>query len=68
MALPAGRPDQLWQVVISQWLIKTGWEAMLTPVTYLVVGFLKRREGVEVFDTDTDFSPFAKSGSRHGGA
>ena len=58
----AGWPiGQLWQVVISQWLIKTAWEALLTPVTYLVVGFLKRREGVEVFDTDTDFSPFAKA-------
>ena len=58
----AGWPiEQLWQIVISQWLIKTAWEALLTPVTYLVVGFLKRREGVEVFDTDTDFSPFAKA-------
>ncbi len=52
-------PEQLMQVVISQWLIKTGWEVLLTPVTYIVVGFLKRREGVDVFDTDTDFSPFA---------
>jgi uncharacterized integral membrane protein (TIGR00697 family) len=58
----AGWPiEQLGQVVISQWLIKTAWEALLTPVTYLVVGFLKRREGIEVFDTDTDFSPFAKA-------
>lgn len=56
----AGWPlEQLWQVVLSQWLIKTAWEALLTPVTYQVVGFLKRREGVEVFDTHTDFSPFA---------
>ena len=59
----AGWPvEQLWQIVFSQWLIKTAWEALLTPVTYLVVGFLKRREGVEVFDTATDFSPFAKAG------
>jgi uncharacterized integral membrane protein (TIGR00697 family) len=58
----AGWPiEQLWQVVLSQWLIKTAWEALLTPVTYAVVAFLKRREGVEVFDTDTDFSPFARS-------
>jgi uncharacterized integral membrane protein (TIGR00697 family) len=58
----AGWPvEQLWQVVLSQWAIKTAWEALLTPVTYVVVGFLKRREGVEVFDTDTDFSPFAKA-------
>ncbi len=55
-------PELLWQVVLSQWLIKTVWEAVLTPVTYLVVGFLKRREGVEVFDSETDFSPFAKAG------
>ncbi|MXP08896.1 queuosine precursor transporter [Pseudoblastomonas halimionae] len=54
-------PELLWQVVLSQWLIKTGWEALLTPVTYAVVGWLKRREGVDVFDEDTDFSPFAKA-------
>ena len=58
----AGWPiEQLWQVVVSQWAIKTAWEALLTPVTYAVVGFLKRREGVEVFDSSTDFSPFAKA-------
>ena len=54
-------PEQLFQVVLSQWAIKTAWEAILTPVTYLVVGTLKRREGAEVFDTDTNFSPFGKS-------
>ena len=53
-------PEQLGQVILSQWLIKTGWEALLTPATYAVVNFLKRREGVEVFDTGTDFSPFAR--------
>ena len=59
----AGWPiEQLWQVVLSQWLIKTAWEALLTPVTYAAVGFLKRREGVDVFDAGTDFSPFAKAG------
>jgi uncharacterized integral membrane protein (TIGR00697 family) len=58
----AGWPvEQLWQVVLSQWAIKSAWEAVLTPVTYSVVGFLKRREGVDVFDTATDFSPFAKA-------
>lgn len=55
----AGWPvEQLWQVVLSQWAIKVAWEALLTPVTYWVVGFLKRREGVEAFDSATDFSPF----------
>jgi len=55
-------PEQLVQVVLSQWAIKTAWEAALTPVTYLAVGALKRREGVEVFDEGTDFSPFGRSG------
>lgn len=54
-------PEQLMQVVVSQWFIKTMWEVLLTPVTYLVIGTLKRREGVDVYDTATDFSPFGKS-------
>ena len=45
----------------TQWVLKVGWEVLLTPVTYAVVGFLKRREGVEVFDVGTAFSPFAKA-------
>ena len=58
----AGWPiEQLGQVVLSQWAIKTAWEALLTPVTYQVVGWLKRAEGVDVYDTDTDFSPFART-------
>ena len=51
-------PEQLYEVVLSQWFIKTAWEAALTPATYLVVGALKRREGVDVFDEGTDFNPF----------
>jgi uncharacterized integral membrane protein (TIGR00697 family) len=49
-------------LAITQWVIKTTWEVVLTPVTYAVVGWLKSREGVDVFDTDIEFSPFAKSG------
>ncbi len=55
----AGWPvEQLGQVIVSQWFIKTAWEAILTPATYVVVGFLKKREGIDVFDEGTDFSPF----------
>ncbi|WP_137681204.1 queuosine precursor transporter [Aurantiacibacter suaedae] len=58
----AGWPvEQLWQVILSQWAIKTAWEALLTPFTYWAVNFLKRREGVDVFDEQTDFSPFGHS-------
>jgi uncharacterized integral membrane protein (TIGR00697 family) len=51
-------PEQLWQVIVSQWLIKTGWEVLLTPFTYWAVITLKRREGIDVYDEGTDFSPF----------
>ena len=45
-------------VLATQWVLKVGWEAILTPVTYLVVGWLKRREGIDVYDEGTDFTPF----------
>ncbi|RYY24713.1 MAG: VUT family protein [Sphingomonadales bacterium] len=45
-------------VLFTQWFLKVAWEVLLTPVTYVVVGFLKRREGVDVFDEGTDFTPF----------
>lgn len=45
-------------VLFTQWALKVGWEALLTPVTYAVVGWLKRAEGVDVYDEATDFSPF----------
>ena len=46
-------------VMLTNWALKVGWEVVLTPATYLVVGFLKTREGVDVFDQGTDFTPFA---------
>jgi hypothetical protein len=50
-------------VMFTNWAMKVLWEAVLTPVTYAVVGWLKAREGVDVYDEDTDFSPFAKTDS-----
>ncbi len=51
-------PALVIKVLWTQWLLKVLWEALLTPVTYAVVGFLKRREGIDVFDERTNFSPF----------
>jgi queuosine precursor transporter len=60
-----GAPDwpveAMLMVMVSQFILKVSWEALLTPVTYGVVGFLKRREGIDVFDERTDFSPFKAS-------
>ena len=43
--------------VVAQWLFKSLYEAVATPLTYLVVNKLKRLEGVDVYDRDTDFNP-----------
>lgn len=47
------------QVVVFNWGFKVLVEALMTPLTYLVVGFLKRHEREDVFDVDTDFTPFS---------
>ena len=44
--------------MITQWLVKSGYEAAATPLTYLAVGFLKRKDGVDAYDRDTRFNPF----------
>jgi uncharacterized integral membrane protein (TIGR00697 family) len=43
--------------ILSQWLMKTAYEAAVTPLTYRAVNFLKRREGMDVYDYDTRFNP-----------
>ncbi len=53
--------EQVLTVMVTNWLLKVLWEAALTPVTYGVVGWFKQREGVDVYDTGIDFSPFAKT-------
>jgi uncharacterized integral membrane protein (TIGR00697 family) len=52
--VPAGA---LAGIVLAQWLVKVGYEAAATPLTYLVVSWLKARERVDVYDRDTDFNP-----------
>ena len=56
----AGWPaDTLVKIMATQFVLKVSWEVLLTPVTYLVVGWLKRKEGLDLFDTTTDLTPFA---------
>jgi uncharacterized integral membrane protein (TIGR00697 family) len=45
------------RAIVTQWLVKCIYEAAATPLTYRVVGFLKRREGLDVYDVDTNFNP-----------
>ena len=46
-------------IIVTQWLGKTLYEAAATPLTYVVVNFLKRGEGIDVYDYDTSFNPLA---------
>ena len=43
--------------IVTQWLAKSVYEAVVTPLTYGVVNFLKRQEGLDVYDYDTRFNP-----------
>ena len=43
--------------VITQWLAKSAYEALVTPMTYAVVNFLKRKEGMDFYDRNTKFNP-----------
>lgn len=49
----------LWTVFVSNYVFKVGVEALFTPLTYAVVGFLKRSEHEDYYDRDTNFNPFA---------
>ena len=54
-ALPS---DVLWNIIQTNYLYKVALEVMLTPVTYAVVRGLKRAEGIDHYDHNTDFNPF----------
>ena len=43
--------------IVAQWLVKSGYEALATPLTYLAVNTLKKAEGEDPFDRGTDFNP-----------
>ena len=55
-------PDELLLAVMgANYVIKVSWEVLATPLTYRVVGALKRAEREDHFDTDTNFTPFSLS-------
>lgn len=51
--------DTILKVIAFNWTMKVLVEIVFTPVTYAVIGFLKRREGVDVYDEATHFTPFS---------
>ncbi len=47
------------KVMATQYVLKTAWEVVNTPLTYRVVAFLKRAELEDYYDTNTNFTPFS---------
>jgi uncharacterized integral membrane protein (TIGR00697 family) len=45
-------------LIVTNYIFKCSVEALMTPVTYLIVNFLKRAENEDYYDRDTDFNPF----------
>ena len=50
--------DKLIPIMLTQYVLKSGWEILATPLTYKIVGFLKRTEQEDYFDRHTRFTPF----------
>jgi queuosine precursor transporter len=51
--------DKLLAVMLTQYVMKSAWEVLATPLTYRVVAFLKRAEQEDYYDRDTNFTPFS---------
>ncbi len=51
--------DLLIKVMLANYVIKVSWEIFATPLTYRIVGFLKRKEHEDFYDRETDFTPFS---------
>ncbi len=49
-------------LVLTNYLFKVAIEVLMTPLTYRIVRFLKRTEGVDTYDYGTNFNPFSLSG------
>jgi hypothetical protein len=49
-------------VVVAQFFAKTGVEIAFTPITYKIIKFLKTKEKIDFYDTETNFNPFVFKG------
>jgi len=48
-------------IIVTQWLFKVAYEAIATPLTYVVIDFFKKKEGLDTFDRNTSFNPMMLS-------
>lgn len=55
-----GASDMVNYILVG-WLFKTGYEIVVLPITYRVINYLKKKEGVDAYDNKTDFTPLSTS-------
>lgn len=46
-------------MILSHWLVKSAYEIIATPMTYVIVGYLKQKEGIDAYDYGVDFNPLS---------
>ena len=56
-----GTPSFMPIMIFYHWLAKTLIEALATPLTYVIVNSMKKREAIDTYDYDTRFNPFVIS-------
>jgi uncharacterized integral membrane protein (TIGR00697 family) len=57
-------PRKMIEIIVTGYLLKVAYEVLATPLTYVVINFLKRAEHIDTFDTHTNFNPFRFAGSK----
>lgn len=51
--------EVIWQMIATQYVFKVGYELMALPLTYLISGYLKKKDNVDYYDHKTNFNPFS---------
>ena len=54
--MPTG---SLIELLVTQWIVKVLYETIATPLTYVVVGYVKRKDGIDTYDEGVSMNPFA---------
>lgn len=60
----AGTSSFTASMILYHWITKVVIEIVFTPLTYLIVNYLKRREEIDTYDYQTNFNPFLISGKK----
>ena len=59
LGAPGWPLSRVLRILFTNYALKVAWEVVATPLTYGIVGYLKRAEGEDYYDHDTDFTPFS---------